>query len=100
MMIPRLGWLPWLLLLAAGCGPSTAQWLEQMKSGDPLTRLQAVHALQERTKEGKVVIPALVAALKDENTYVRRDAARALGRFGAEAREAAPALLAALRDKE
>ncbi len=94
--LPLLG----LLLFAAGCGKSTADWAKQMKSPDPARRLQAIHALQSRAKEKEVVLPVLIEALKDDDTYVRRDAAKALGRFGPGAAEAVPALLPLLADKE
>jgi HEAT repeat protein len=89
-----------LLLAAAGCGHSTAYWADEARSVEPLRRLHAIHALGERTSEGVSVIPVLVEALKDENTYVRRDAARALGHFGADAREAVPALRGCVKDRE
>ena len=81
-----------LLLLAAGCGKSTSQWTEQMKSSDSVARLHAVHALKGRVNEPQVVVPALIDALKDDDTFIRRDAARALGRFGPEAAPAVPSL--------
>jgi HEAT repeat protein len=90
----------WLLLFLTGCGKSTADWVEQAKSADPVKRLHAIHALREKVDEKEVVLPVLIEALKDENTSVRRDAARSLGHFGSEAREAAPALRMLLPDKE
>jgi HEAT repeat protein len=86
-------------LLAAGCGKSTEDWASQMKAADPAARLRAVHSLQDR-QETATIVPALAEALRDENTYVRRDAARALARFGPEAKEAVPILFALLRDRE
>jgi HEAT repeat protein len=88
-----------LLVVVAGCGNSTNYWKEQMKSPDPVARLHAVHALRERVKE-PAVVPVLAEALKDEDTFIRRDAARALGKFGPTAKEAAPNLQAALKDRE
>ena len=60
----------------------------------------ATSSLQERIDEKETVVPVLVEALKDEDTYVRRDAARALGHFGREAKEAVLPLRERLRDKE
>jgi HEAT repeat protein len=99
------GWKRCLLLVGllacGGCGKgSTAHWIAQLKATEAITRIQAIHTLQERKDESAEVIPALIEALQDENTYVRRDAARALGSFGEEARSAVPALQAALRDRE
>jgi HEAT repeat protein len=49
---------------------------------------------------GGEAVPALIAALKDQDGVVRRFAADALGRMGAAAKEAAPALIAALKDQD
>jgi HEAT repeat protein len=93
-------WPLGLLLLAAGCGKSTADLTAQLKAGDAVARLHAVHDLEGRKRESDVVVPALAEVLKDEDPYVRRDAARALGEFGPAAKPAVPALQAALGDKE
>src|SRR6266511_2269526 len=50
--------------------------------------------------EAKEAVPALAAALKDRDQFVRLYAARALRRMGAEAKEAAAALIAALKDQD
>jgi HEAT repeat protein len=84
-----------LLLLLAGCGRTTSEWIDQLHAGDSSQRLHAVHALQERRGDTQQVVAALTAALKDEDAFVRRDAARALGKFGPDAAEAAPLLTAA-----
>jgi HEAT repeat protein len=88
-----------LLLAVAGCGRSTAYWTEQLKSPDSPTRLHAVYALRARVKEPAAVVPALVEALMDDDTFIRRDAARALGRFGPKAQEAVPSLHHLLGDR-
>ena len=44
-------------------------------------------------------MPALIAALKDQNANVRGGAAEALGRIRPEAKEAVPALIVALKDQ-
>ena len=94
-------WVVLVLLLIGGCGKgSTTHWIEQLQSPESLRRIEAVHALQERKGEAAQIVPALIEALKDENTHVRRESARALGSFGAEARNAVPALQTALRDRE
>jgi HEAT repeat protein len=99
-MRARYLWPLWLLLCVGGCGKSTADWGEQLKSPDPRVRLHAVHALQERAGERETVVPLLVEALKDEDVYVRRDAARALEQIDPPAREAVPGLVLLLKDGE
>jgi HEAT repeat protein len=49
--------------------------------------------------EAKEAVPALIAALKDQDAGVRWEAATALGEIGLEAKEAVPALIAALKDQ-
>ena len=89
------------LLVCCGCGKgSTSSWIEKLKASESMTRIEAIHTLQERKGEAAVIVPALIDALKDEDTYVRRDAARALGSFGEEAKSAIPALQAGRNDRE
>jgi HEAT repeat protein len=88
-----------LLIWFIGCGRSTSDQLEQLRSQDSAQRLHAVKALGERGSEADVVVPALVGALRDPDAFIRRDAAAALGKIGPEARDALPALLVAWRDK-
>jgi len=45
-------------------------------------------------------VPALIEALKDENSYVRRDSATALGNLGSGAASAISALRVAQKDRE
>jgi HEAT repeat protein len=88
-------------LACCGCGTgSTAHWVEQTKSPEPKTRLHAVRILQQRKEDAAQSVPALIEALKDEQTDIRRDAAWTLGSFGAEAKCAVPTLAAALRDPQ
>ena len=89
-----------LLTCALGCGKSTARWCDHAKSADPAQRLEAVHALGQRTGDADTVMPILIESLKDDDTYVRRDSARALGRFGPLAKPATAALQARLSDRE
>lgn len=88
------------LLCIPGCGQPTTYWTERLRDPDPLHRIRAIHALQQKTGEQQIVVPVLVAALDDENTYVRRNAARALVHFGPGALEAIPALRARLTDPQ
>src|SRR5438067_1190359 len=90
-----------LALLLGGCGgKSTADWVDQLHAKDSAQRLHAIKALARRPAEAEVVVPALAEALKDEDTFVRRDAARALGDLGPAAKSALSPLLLALRDKD
>ena len=89
-----------LVLLAAGCGRSTGDWIRQLKDTDVVKRREAVRQLGSMFSEAQLVVPALCEALSDENGYVRHDAALALGKFGPDARLAVPVLLAARQDRE
>ena len=53
-------------------------------------------ALRDLGAGAKSAVPALTAALKDRDLYVRRFAARALGEIGPDAQSAVPALNKAL----
>ncbi len=58
----------------------------------------AAFALGKIGPAAKEAVPALIAALKDEDKDVRVYAASALGHIGPAAKEAVPALEAAARD--
>ena len=95
----------WLLILTAavslaGCGPSTEDWLRQLKDAEVVKRREALRALASRSAEAAGVVVPLTEALRDASPYVRRDAALALGKFGAEASAAVPGLTAALKDRD
>jgi HEAT repeat protein len=49
---------------------------------------------------GAAAVPALIAALEDQDAEVRIFAAEALGEIGPEAKEAVPTLIAALKDPD
>jgi HEAT repeat protein len=90
-----------LALCAVGCGkPSTTALIAELKAPDTLTRLKAVRTLPERKEEAAQVVPALIEALKDEESEIRRGAALGLGTFGADANSAIPALEAAQGDRD
>jgi len=63
-----------------------------------MVRRVAVVTLGGIGPRAKEAIPALIAALKDDDPGVRQTAAGALGGIGPEAKEAIPALIAALKD--
>lgn len=69
---------------------------EALRRGSVVKRIRASHIL-DRIGKVESVIPALIAAVADENEHVRRNAANALGRAGAAAREAVGALMEAAR---
>jgi vesicle coat complex subunit len=48
---------------------------------------------------GQPAVPALIAALKDQDSEVRSQAALALGQIGKEAKDAVPALIVALKNE-
>src|SRR5688572_13056 len=54
---------------------------EALRRGSVVKRMQASHIL-DRIGKVESAIPALIAALSDENEHVRRNAANALGRAG------------------
>lgn len=91
-----------ILLFAAGCGraQSTEDWLQQLKHFSAVKRRQAIRELGAQGTRDERVAPALVAALHDENVYVRRDAAITLANLSSPAKDVVPALWAALKDKK
>ena len=100
MCSPRR-WVVLILLLASGCGKqSTSQLIDNLKAPEPVTRIKAVQTLMERKEEAAQVVPALIQALRDDHTDVRRCAATGLGSFGEQAKDAVPALQTSLRDRE
>jgi HEAT repeat protein len=90
------------LLTCGGCSKtkSTAELMEDLKSGKEGVRIIAVRLLPERQGDAAEIIPGMIAALKDRAGDVRRSAALGLGAFGEQARDAIPALQAAQRDRD
>jgi len=70
--------------------------LQQLKSKDEKTRLQAVGKLAEQ--EGASISDALISALADSDKEVRKTAAKVLGKFGDPG--AVRPLIAALADRD
>jgi HEAT repeat protein len=60
----------------------------------------AAAALGNIGGNAKEAVPALAAALKDQDSFVRCFAAEALGRIRENAKEAVPELAAALKDQD
>jgi len=89
-----------MALLVVGCGRSTDEWLQQIRSPDVLKRRQAIRELGSRNGDTERIVSALTEALQDESGYVRRDAATTLGRFGPLAKAAVPGLAKLLKEKD
>ncbi len=90
------------LLACAGCGKtkSTAELLQDLKSGQAEERHAAVRLLPQRKVSAEQMVPALIEALKDKDAEIRHSAALALGSYGAKAKDAIPALEAAKGDRD
>src|SRR5205823_6002094 len=77
-------------------GKPATFWLNQLQDANPKFRVEAVKALGSIAQKNNELIPALVAAMKDNNYDIGNAASKALGSLGA---EAVPALLEVLKDK-
>jgi HEAT repeat protein len=90
------------LLACAGCGKkkSTDDLIADLKSPQEKDRLIAVRLLPERKGDAAKVVPALIDALKGNESDVRLSAAIGLGYFGEQAKDAIPALQAAQHDRD
>jgi HEAT repeat protein len=80
-------------------GVATADWVAALKSGDPLERRLAAHALAEIGRTAWEAVPALTEALCDPVSFVRVWAAAALARIEPENPDAISALVAGTRDQ-
>src|SRR5581483_12272979 len=91
-----------VILMACGCGraKSTAELIGDVQAGGERERVTAVRLLPQHKGDAAQVVPALIAALRDRDSDVRRGAALGLGSFGEQAREAIPALRAARGDRD
>jgi HEAT repeat protein len=90
-----------VLLAVRGCGPkSTDELISDLKSPEEKDRLVAARLLQQRKRDAAKVVPALTAALQDQDADIRISAAIGLGYFGDQAKDAIPALQAATRDRD
>src|SRR5262249_6782654 len=87
--------------LAPGCaqpqptfagGKPIEHWLKALESRDPKTRKEAVRKLGNVGSADPAAFPAVLGALNDPDTGVRREAIIAMLKFGAQAREAVPVL--------
>ncbi len=90
-----------ILLLTNGCGKNSVdELITDSQSSDPKKRMIAVRLLQKRQEDAQRAVPALIRALKDEESDIRLSAAIGLGYYGDKAKEAIPALSALTQDKD
>ena len=80
-------------------GVAAGDWVAALKSGDPLERRLASHALAQIGPAAPEAVPALIEALLDPESFVRVWAAAALARVQPENSDAIPALVAGTRDR-
>ncbi len=85
-----------------GCGQTktTEELFVDVKSHEERDRIIAVRTLPTRNADPARTVAALIEALKDAQSDIRRSAAVALGRMGETAKEAIPALQAAMHDRD
>lgn len=76
------------------------QLLENLKSEDEHSKIQALEVLGHTQTQLDIVLPAIIAATQDTNTKVRQQAALALGNLGERAISAKANLLQMFLDKE
>ena len=79
-------------------GVAIGDWVPALKSGDPLERRLASHALAQIGPAAREAAPALIEALLDRESFVRVWAAAALARVQRENPDAIPALVAGTHD--
>jgi HEAT repeat protein len=84
---------------------STAAWavdiadlVKELKTGDAEKRREAAEALGKAGKEAKDAVPALVAALKDSDLFVRLFSTVSLGQIGVDPSTVVPALTAVMNN--
>jgi HEAT repeat protein len=81
-------------------GRSLADLIDRLGHPDRLERVHAGACLVVRGREDQAVVPALIAALRDERAVVRRMAALVLGDLAPQARQAVGSLVEALRHED
>jgi|GEM_PF-6513186 len=113
----RAGWMSWILVGAAlvvrpsslradepsAVDDSSARRVADLRSPDVPTRRNAAYALWNARADAKAAIPALAAALRDADEYVRTTADKVLATFRQEAggslESAIPELVIGLADE-
>src|SRR5262249_44722525 len=91
-------WAAWLGAVALAPAADVAGLVKQLKDSKTEVRRSAAEELGKAAKDPAAEAPpALTAALKDSDLFVRALAAQALGAIGAAPKTAVPALTAALK---
>ena len=87
---------------SSGCNKSksTDELIGDLKSGQEGERLIAARLLPQRKGDAAKVVPALIGALKDNDSDIRWSASVGLGYFGEQAKDAIPALQTAQHDRD
>jgi HEAT repeat protein len=86
---------------AGGIQGTVRTMIENLKHPDYRVRLAAVDTLETFGNQAEAAIPALVAALRDSNKFVRWSSVRTLGRLNPrQADEVVPGLMRLLDDRE
>jgi len=78
-------------------GRTLAEWRDDLRSVEPMTREHAVDAL---ARFGDPAVPILTEAIADPDFNVRTLAMFSLGRMGAQAKSALPKLVEKLSDRD
>ena len=81
-------------------GHAAAEWVETLRGPDVKARRKAVTALAHLGAGEPAVVPALIAAVKDNDAAVRAEAILALVKIGPPAKDAVPVLTEALKDPD
>jgi len=92
---------PPVLVEDTGLQETVQTMIENLRHPDYRVRLAAVDTLETFGKQAEAAIPALAAALRDPNKFVRWSSARTLGRLSPRrAEEVVPGLMRLLDDRE
>jgi len=75
------------------------QYINTLNLPEPEDRITALNTLGQIGPDATTVVPALIKALEDDDSEVRKRAAWAIGQIGPGAKDAVPALIEAFRDE-
>ena len=99
-------WLAFVLIMPCVSLAGSNRWEPQikflcktLKNSNAQIRLQAANLLSELGVRAVSAIPALIQALDDRDSFVKRACIEVLVKMGSQATPAIPALLRILRDK-